>query len=185
VRGHILLEGGAEFGGGMAEPDLRALDLAGGFDAQVSIIPTAAAPDKNHERAGRNGVSWFNHLGGRSVKLIPLIDQASGNQPFIAESLENSHLIYVLGGFPGYLMQTLAGSISWQAILRAYDAGAVIGGSSAGAMVLCQHYYDPQTQSLVDGLNLVPRACVIPHHDSLGESWATQLMTSLPDSVII
>ncbi len=48
MRGYILLEGGAEFGGYMAEPDLRAIQLAGGLEAVVSIIPTAAAPDHNH-----------------------------------------------------------------------------------------------------------------------------------------
>jgi hypothetical protein len=40
--GHILLEGGAEFGGRMAVPDRRAIRLAGGADACISIIPAAA-----------------------------------------------------------------------------------------------------------------------------------------------
>ena len=53
--GYIVLEGGAEFGGLMSEPDLRALALAGGFDARLSIIPAAAAPDNNHQRAGQSG----------------------------------------------------------------------------------------------------------------------------------
>ena len=43
--GYLLLEGGAEFGGRMREPDLKAIELAGGFDAPIRIIPTAAAPD--------------------------------------------------------------------------------------------------------------------------------------------
>ena len=28
--GYLLLEGGAEFGGGMRDPDLKAIELAGG-----------------------------------------------------------------------------------------------------------------------------------------------------------
>ncbi len=43
--GYLLLEGGAEFCGRMRDPDLRAIELAGGFDAPLRIIPTAAAPD--------------------------------------------------------------------------------------------------------------------------------------------
>ena len=31
--GYLLLEGGAEFGGRMRDPDLKAIELAGGFDA--------------------------------------------------------------------------------------------------------------------------------------------------------
>ncbi|HJT58022.1 MAG TPA: hypothetical protein VJ761_16075, partial [Ktedonobacteraceae bacterium] len=62
MTGYILLEGGAEFGGEMAEPDMRSIELAGGLDALISIIPTAAAPDNNARRAGSNGVRWFKSL---------------------------------------------------------------------------------------------------------------------------
>ena len=158
MAGHILLEGGAEFGGRMAEPDLHALELAGGFEVRVSIVPAAAAPDKNHERAGQRGVHWFKRLGARNVVLLPLIDQASANQPTMAAALAGSRFIYLLGGFSSYLAQTLADSISWQAILEAYRGGAIIGGSSAGAMVLCQDFYDPNTGRLAEGLNLIPKA---------------------------
>ena len=65
--GYLLLEGGAEFGGRMSEPDLRAIELAGGFDAPICIIPTAAAPDHNHKRAGNNGIRWFKSLGAKKV----------------------------------------------------------------------------------------------------------------------
>jgi cyanophycinase len=185
MDGHILLEGGAEFGGRMAEPDLHALRLAGGFDVRVSIIPAAAALDNNHEHAGQTGVRWFSRLGATDVSLLPLIDQASANQSAIAAALANSRLIYLLGGFPNYLARTLADSISWHAVLEAYHGGAVIAGSSAGAMVLCQHYYDPVTGTVIQGLNLIPRACVIPHHDTLGKRWLSHLMFSLPEHVVI
>ncbi len=184
-KGYILLEGGAEFGGGMAEPDLRAIELAGGLDAPICIIPTAAAPDHNHQRAGQNGVRWFGSLGATQVASLPLIDQASANQPSIAADLRQARLIYLLGGFPEYLGNTLAGSLSWQAMLEAYQDGAVVGGSSAGAMVLCQHYFDPYTQNLVDGLNLVPETCVIPHHNAFGKSWAPRLAALLPGMVLV
>jgi hypothetical protein len=72
--GHILLAGGAEFSGRMAKPDRRAIELAGGSGASVSIIPAAAAPDNNHQRAGRKGVNWFNNLGAVNVTALPLID---------------------------------------------------------------------------------------------------------------
>ena len=65
--GFILLEGGAEFGGRMADPDRQAMRLAGGPDVPISIIPAAAAPDNNHRRAGRKGVDWFKGLGATNV----------------------------------------------------------------------------------------------------------------------
>ena len=62
MAGYLLLEGGAEFGGRMSEPDLRAIELAGGVDVPICILPTAAAPDKNHNRAGNFGLNWFLRL---------------------------------------------------------------------------------------------------------------------------
>jgi cyanophycinase len=185
MPGHILLAGGAEFGGRMAEPDLRAIELAGGVDARISIIPTAAAPDHNHERAGRNGVLWFESLEARNVAALPLIDRASADSPAIVAALRESWLIYLLGGFPHYLGQTLLGSASWQAIVAAYHAGAVVAGSSAGAMVLCQHYYNPESSQVSEGLGMLPNACVLPHHNTFGKGWAARLATLLPGSVLL
>jgi cyanophycinase len=185
MPGHILLEGGAEFGGRMAEPDRRALELAGRLDAPISIIPTAAAPDNNHERAGRNGVRWFESLGARNVSALPLLDRASANSPAIVAALREARLIYLLGGFTHYLGQTLRESASWQAILAAYQRGAVVAGSSAGAMVLCQHYYNPESGQVVEGLGLLPATCVLPHHNTFGRRWAPQLAALLPASTLL
>ena len=169
----------------MEEPDFRAIELAGGLDTKVSIIPAAAASDSNHERAGHKGVQWFHRLGARNVILSPLIDRISAEDSSTASSLGSSRFIYLLGGFPDCLAQVLAGSISWQAILDAYHAGAVVGGSSAGAMVLCEHYFNPHTGIVVEGLKLVPKACVVPHHDTFGRSWVCHIMRSIPEETII
>src|SRR5258708_20549727 len=118
MAGYILLEGGAEFGGLMSEPDLPAIELAGGPDAPISIIPTAAAPDNNHQRAGRNGVNWFKSLGARQGESLPLIHKASANDPQIPSKITQSRLIYMLGGFTGYLGEPLKQSASLQAMPR-------------------------------------------------------------------
>ena len=117
MAGYLLLEGGAEFGGQMAEPDRRAMELAGGSGAPISIIPTAAAPDNNAQRAGNNGVRWFRGLGAKQVELLPLVDKISANDSHIVGRISQSRLIYMLGGFTGYLGETLKGSASWQAML--------------------------------------------------------------------
>ena len=46
--------------------------LAGGPDKPISIIPAAAAPDDNHQLAGRNGVAWFRQLGATNVSAVPV-----------------------------------------------------------------------------------------------------------------
>ena len=183
--GFILLEGGAEFSGRMADPDRQAMRLAGGPDVPISIIPAAAASDNNHQQAGQNGVDWFQGLGATNVSVLPLIDSASANDPEIVAALAKSKLIYLLGGFPRYLGQALDGSRSWQVISNAYRSGVVVAGSSAGAMVLCEYYYDPVSSQAVKGLNLLERICILPHHNTFGKDWVPQLKKQLPDTVLV
>jgi cyanophycinase len=183
--GYILLAGGAEFSGRMASPDRRAITLAGGNASPVDIVPAAAAPDNNHQRAGQNGVRWFEHLGAVNAKAVPLVDRNSADDPAVVKSLRHARLIYLLGGFPRHLAQSLEGSQSWQAILSAHQSGAVIAGSSAGAMILCESYYDPQENRIQNGLGLIPAACVLPHHNAFGRQWAPDLLQQLPDMVLI
>ena len=183
--GYLLLEGGAEFGGRMRDVDLRAIELAGGFNAPIRILPTAAAPDHNHQRAGDNGIRWFQSLGAKDAASLPLIDKASANDEKISKSLREAKLIYMLGGFTHYLGQTLKDSLAWEAVLDAYHNGAVIAGSSAGAMVMCQFYYDPGSGKIVEGLNLVHNSLVLPHHDTFGKSWAPRLLKQIPEVTLI
>jgi cyanophycinase len=183
--GFLVLEGGAEFGGLMSEPDRLALDRAGGRDISVRILPTAAAPDSNHARAGANGTRWFRSLGATNVAVVNVIDRASANDSALARELRSAKLIYLLGGFPAYTAQTLANSLAWQAALDAYNEGAIIVGSSAGAMILCEHFYDPYEGKFLNGLNLLPNTCVIPHHKSAPHSWANKLLQQLPGVTLI
>ena len=183
--GYLLLEGGAEFGGSMREPDLRGIELAGGFDTPIRIIPTAAAPDNNHQRAGNNGIRWFQSLGAKDVISVSILSKIRADDKNIAQSLREAKLIYLLGGFTHYLGQTLKGSLAWDAALEAYQNGAVTAGSSAGAMVMCQYYYDPSAGRVHDGLNLLPNSLVLPHHNTFGKSWAPKLLKKLPGVTLI
>lgn len=185
TEGYLVLEGGAEFGGQMAEPDRRAMELAGGPEAKICIIPTAAAPDHNHQRAGTNGVRWFSSLGAKQAELVYLLDKQSANDAAVAEKIRQGRLIYMLGGFTGYLGETLRDSASYQAMRAAYEAGAVLAGSSAGAMVMCQYYYDPGKRQVVEGLNFLSNSCVLPHHNTFGKGWVKQLSILLPSVVLV
>jgi cyanophycinase len=183
--GFLLLEGGAEFGGQMAKPDAQALVLAGGPDAPIRFIPAAAAPDQNDQRVGTIAMAWFTRLGARNVRSLPIIDASSAADPQLAAELQQARLIYIPGGFPHYLGQTLAGSRCWKATQEAFAAGAVVGGSSAGAMVICQWYFDPARRVVVQGLGLLSNACVLPHHNTYGSSWLATLRELLPDATLI
>lgn len=169
----------------MRDPDLKAIELAGGFDAPIRIIPAAATPDNNHQRAGNNGIRWFQSLGAKDVSAVSLLSKIRANDKNIAQSLRNAKLIYLLGGFTHYLGQTLKDSLAWDGAMDAYRNGAVIAGSSAGAMVICAFYYDPSAGRVHEGLNLVSNSLVLPHHDTFGKNWAPKLMKQIPDVTLI
>ena len=169
--GILLLEGGCEFQGDMEAPDRKALALAGGKNAKVVIIPTAAAPDNNSRHVGNNALDWFRTLGARNISALPIIDKASANDPELSAELDRANLIYMLGGFPGYLEHTLRKTRCFDALWRAYEKGAILAGSSAGAMVLCDWYFDPTVKEIKKGFGVLKDAILIPHHDTFGHSW--------------
>ena len=103
----------------------------------------------------------------------------------LAQTLRSAQMIYLLGGFPEYLATTLQGSLTWEAALEVFANGGVLAGSSAGAMVLCEHYYDPYVKKLLPGLNLVPGSCVLPHHNNFGREWVGSVSKLLPDTILV
>jgi cyanophycinase len=166
-------------------PDRHAMKLAGGPDARISIIPAAAAPDNNHRRAGNRAETWFRRLGARRIQVLPLVDRSSASETAVVEALRHANLIFILGGFPVYLADTLRNSPSWRAVTEAVDHGGVLAGSSAGAMVLCEYYYDPFEKEIKPGLNLIRNACVIPHHNTFGAGWVRHIEPEIAQAVLI
>jgi cyanophycinase len=169
--GTLLLEGGCEFQGKMEEPDRKALESAGGKNAKLIIIPTAAAPDNNSKRAGNTALKWFRTLGAKNISVLPIIDKKSADDPELSAELDRANLIYILGGFPGYLCDTLKETRCLDALLCTYEKGAVLAGSSAGAMVLCEWYFDPMAKEVKKGIGILKNTILIPHYDTFGRSW--------------
>lgn len=183
--GILLLEGGCEFQGKMEEPDRKALALAGGENAGVVIIPTAAVPENDAEGAGNNGLKWFRSLGANNAVSVPVIDKETANDTELSNRLVQADFIFILGGSPGYLERTLRGSLCFNAICSAYHRGAVLAGSSAGAMVLCERYFDPADNQLKNGLGIQKSVVLIPHHDTFGNAWRELYLDNIPDALCV
>jgi len=169
--GILLLAGGAEFKGRMEAADRAALALAGRRQGPLVILPTAAAPDNDAEGAGRNAVEWFRRLGEENIILLPIVDKKSADDPVLSNRLREARLVYLLGGHPAFLEETLRTGRCLNALWEAYHKGAVLSGSSAGAMVLCGRYVDPVAKKIKKGFGFQKEVIVIPHHDTFGNSW--------------
>lgn len=167
MGGWLALHGGGEFQRGSEMGDRRLIVASGGADARVVIVPTAAGVDYPHV-AARNGIQWFKQLGARPDAALA-VDVKSANDPQVVAKIESATLIYLPGGDPVFLVDTLRGSRAWAAIVRAHERGVAIGGASAGAMALGTRLWNPRTGQLIDGLGLIP-IVTLPHfHASSSE----------------
>lgn len=183
--GTLLLAGGGEFKGQMAEADLASLALTKKARPSVGIIPAAAVPDDNHDAAAANGVRWFHTLGVDSVTTIPILDFKSADDEKICKLMLKCDLVYLLGGFPGYLASTLRQSRCSKLMKTRRCCSRVIAGSSAGAMVCCDYYFDPVDGRLHKGLGIVKNVIVVPHFEQYGQQWVDSILEEKNDAVIM
>ena len=119
------------------------------------------------------------------MTVLPLIDRVSANNRLIAAHLRRSRLIYLLGGFPAYLAGILQGTRSWEAIRAALDGGAILAGSSAGAMVMGDRFFDPVNQNMIKGLGMLKTTSIIPHFNTFGRQWINRLQKELPSALLM
>ncbi len=159
---NIGLVGGEEFRVGCEEMDREIMRASGQDPARVVIIPTAAVTGP--EKAANDGVRHFSSLGGDAERLM-VLDRSHADDAGLAESLAGAGVIYFTGGSPDHLLTTLRDSLLWRAILEAVDQGAVLAGSSAGAMVLGEMMLRPRTGGCVDALGVTTGLAVLPHHE--------------------
>lgn len=160
MTGWLALHGGGEFQRGSEIGDRRLVVAAGGADARVIVVPAAAARERP-EMAAHNGVRWFKQIGAQADAAM-VVDARSANDAAIVATIESATLIYLPGGDPVLLIETLRGSPAWHAIVKAHERGVSLGGASAGAMALGSKMWNPRTGGLIDGLGLVP-IVTLPH----------------------
>lgn len=129
----FLLMGSGEF-----EPWSEEVERAALLDrpARVAICPTASAPDSD-EVFDRWASMGLEHYAGMGVQaeVVPLRTRADAERPEVAAALEGAGMVFFSGGNPRYLADTIGGTVFWEALDRALDAGTVYAGCSAGAMV--------------------------------------------------
>ena len=145
----------------MLDFDLELLAATGRPRPRVAILPTASYPDGEEvfDRWAAMGVAHFGGLGAE-VEPVLVRDRASADDTGFAQAVGEADLVYLSGGKPGYLLQTLEGSAVGRAIAAAHERGAVLAGCSAGAMVLAGHTFDFRVRLLPWPLQVAVRAGV-------------------------
>ncbi len=161
MSGPLALVGGMEWGEGCTF-DAELLEASGGAD--VLVLPTAAAYE-HPERAVEAARRWFATMDAQ-VRGLMVLRRTDAEHPDNVAAVRSARFVYLGGGSPLHLRSVLKDSPLWEALLHAWDEGAVLAASSAGAMVLCDPMVDPRGGAFTLGLGLVNGLTVIPHANS-------------------
>ena len=129
-RGSLVIVGGAMRSAEIYE---RFIDLAGGPDAHIVLVPTAGgAAEYDEFYQGMN--AWRDH-GARNLTLLHTTDPAEADTDAFVEPLKNAAGVFFFGGRQWRLVDAYGGTKAEQAFQEVLDRGGVIGGSSAGASI--------------------------------------------------
>jgi cyanophycinase len=135
-----------------------------GSGGEVLIMPTAAAFE-HPERAVENAQRWFASLGGKASGLN-VLGRGDAMEAGNAAVVASSRFVYLSGGSPLHLRSVVKATPLWDALVAAWEGGATVAASSAGAMVLTDPMIDPRGGAFTLGLGLVRQLAVIPHFQS-------------------
>ena len=175
MSGPLALVGGMEWRDGCTF-DRELLEASGGDE--VLVLPTAAAYE-DPQRAVDTATSWFASIGGK-VRGLMVLARPEAEDPANVEAVRSARFIYLGGGSPLHLRSVLKDSAVWSALVEAWDGGAVLAGSSAGAMVLCDPMVDPRGGAFTLGLGLVNGLTVIPHANTWSHEKARRTFELAP-----
>jgi len=151
-------------GGGGTGPEIiaKALELAGGRDAIVAVLPQSSAePD-----AGDSSVQMWLEAGAKAAAKVVFTDADA------AAALRRATLIWMPGGDQNRFMTAIAGTGLDDVIRERHRAGVAVGGTSAGAAVIAEAMFtgDADLKSLTagatvtaKGLGLWPEALIDQH----------------------
>ena len=172
--GAIALVGSGEYLPAMSPFEERLLDDAVGRGRPRHYMQLATAAGEE----GESSLAYWRELGeaqgkriGVTTSFLPVFTRAHANDPGLAARVQEAGLLYLSGGNPAHLAETLVGSLVGDAIMAHVRSGGALAGCSAGAMVLGTTVptFRFGSRAPVAGFDLLPGIQVIPHFNRLFE----------------
>lgn len=164
-KGHLLLIGGGE----RDAPIMRKfIELAGGSEALILIIPTAS----EDRSTGARYVAELKGYGCNQVRVLDLITPEDATHGDWEALVPKAGGIFFTGGDQVRIMRACEGTPFARAVREAYMRGAVIGGTSAGTacmstpMITGEGVFDVIRTGAVEtknGLDMLPGIIVDQH----------------------
>lgn len=194
TSGSIALVGSGEYLPPMLELERSLIEdgVANEKEPVFVQIPTAAG------RESRDRILYWESLGkkqaediGVKSRFLPIFDRNQAHNPEFVSQIRDSALVYMSGGDPHYLANTLRGTPVLDAIEENWLSGGSLAGCSAGAMVMSSKVpnFRLARSEPTEGFALIPNIRVIPHFNKffkwIPESSAKYLLDVPGDSVLV
>jgi cyanophycinase len=130
ANGSLVIVGGA-----MGSPEIyeRFIELAGGQDAHIVMIPTAGGGEEYDEFY--QGLNAWRANGARNLTVLHTTDRAEADTEEFVAPLRSAAGVFFFGGRQWRLVDAYGGTRTEREIRGVLDRGGVIGGSSAGASI--------------------------------------------------
>lgn len=112
---------------------LAALELAGGPDAPLVMVPTAGGGESYDSTF--NGLQPWRDAGARNLTVLHTNDPRVADTDAFIQPLNTAAGVFFFGGRQWRLVDAYGGTKTEAAFRAVLDRGGVIGGSSAGATI--------------------------------------------------
>lgn len=123
-------------GGNMRDEQIikRIIDLAGGPEAPIVVIPTAGGGDSYDQYY--SGLKKFRDNGAKNLTVVHTYDRAAADTEKFVEPIRKARGVFFEGGRQWRLVDAYANTLTFRELKNLLDRGGVIAGSSAGASIM-------------------------------------------------
>lgn len=134
-------------GGGRNDENVtkRFIELAGGENAKIIVIPTASGRDSYDQDAGN--ARLFRSLGVKNVTVLHTNDKNVANSDDFVKPLQEATGVWFGGGRQWRLVDSYKDTKTEKMFWEVLNRGGVIGGSSAGASIQGSYLARGHTQN--------------------------------------
>jgi cyanophycinase len=149
----------------------------------VVVRPTGSAYE-HPQRLVDAATEWFSALGAKVVGL-DVVGRTDALVPANVDAVRGARFVYLAGASPMHLRSVLKDTPLWDALASSWHDGAVLAGTSAGAMALCDPMVDPRGGAFTLGLGLLDGLSVVPHFDAWSEEKRHRTLQLAPKGLIV
>ena len=143
------------------------------------VLPLASERGQDYRRTGENARRYFSDLGAK----VQVPDDPRADAAQALEMVSAAGMVVLTGGSPRRLRDALVTTGLDEQLRKRRAEGALVMGSSAGAMVACSMTLLPQWRGNPgsgDGIGLVDGYVVVPHYDGKRGGWVRAALEVAP-----